>query len=54
MKLKVKLFEKSGSYIRYEIYDGKIKVNQGWHKTWCTDTTGTIAKNILDMYSKIK
>ena len=51
--MKVKLFEKSGQYFRYEIWNGRKKVNGGWHKTWCQQTKGEIAKEIENIYSKI-
>lgn len=51
--MKVKLFEKRGQYIHYEIWQGKNKVNSGWHKCWCNQTKGDIAKEIESIYSKI-
>ena len=50
MTYKVKLFEKRGSFIRYEIYRGKLKVNSGWYKFWCSDSLGEIAKQIEEMF----
>lgn len=52
MTYKVKLFEKRGSFIRYEIYKGKTKINQGWYKFWCADSLGEIANQIEDMFNK--
>lgn len=52
MTYKVKLFEKRGSFIRYEIYKGKTKINQGWYKFWCADSLGEIAKQIEEMFNK--
>lgn len=54
MKYKVKLFEKRGSFIRYEIYKGKTKINQGWYKFWCAASLGTIAKEISEMFYKVE
>ena len=50
MKHKVKLFEWRGSFIRYEIYNGKTKVNEGWYKTSSSIPAGTIANEIKDMF----
>ena len=52
MKYKVKLFEWRGQFIRYEIYNGKTKVNQGWYKTCTSIPAGTIAKEIENMFIK--
>lgn len=52
MEHKVKLFEWRGSFIRYEIYNGKTKVNQGWYKTSSSKPAGTIAKEIEEMFIK--
>ena len=49
-KIKIKLFEERGEYIRYEIYKGKTKLNSGWYKGVCGKTKGVIAKEIKDMY----
>ena len=51
--MKVKLFEKRGSYINYEIWQGKKKVNSGWYKAWVGLTKGEIAKEIESIYSNI-
>lgn len=51
MTHKVKLFEWRGSFIRYEIYKGKLKVNQGWYKTSSYKPLGTIAKEIEEMFN---
>ena len=51
MKYKVKLFEWRGSFIHYEIYNGKMKVNQGWYKTQSSKPLGTIAKEIEAMFT---
>ena len=50
MTYKVKLFEWRGSFIRYEIYKGKTKVNSGWYKTSSYKSAGTIAKEIEEMF----
>ena len=49
-KIKIKLFEDRGEYIRYDIYKGKTKLNSGWYKGVCGKTKGVIAKEIKDMY----
>lgn len=51
--MKVKLFEKRGRYIHYEIWQGKKKVNSGWYKAWVGLTKGEIAKEIESIYSNI-
>lgn len=51
--MKVKLFEKRGQYIQYEIWQGKKKLNSGWYKCCCNQTKGDIAKEIENMYSNI-
>lgn len=49
-KIKVKLFEKRDCYIRYEIWEGKTKINGGWYKYPSHLTKGAIAKEIIEMY----
>ena len=49
-KIKIKLGERMNRFIKYEIYEGKTKVNEGWWKITAEKTTGEIAKNIEKMY----
>lgn len=51
MKHKVKLFEWRGSFIRYEVYTEKTKVNQGWYKTSSSKSLGIIASEIEEMFN---
>ena len=51
-KIKVRLFEWRGEYIRYEIYEGKTKLNSGWYKAIHSRTKGLIAKEIANMFNK--
>ena len=51
-KIKIKLFEKRDSYIRYEVWNGKTKLNSGWYKVIHACNKGAIAKEIEEMYFK--
>lgn len=48
--MKIKLFEKSNNHIRYEVWEGKNKINSGWYKFNHTHTKGQIANEIMKMY----
>lgn len=49
-KVKVKMGERRSRFIKYEIYEGKTKVNEGWWKITTEKTTGEMAKNVEHMY----
>ena len=49
--MKIKLFETSNDHlIRYEVWEGKKKINGGWYKFSYGDTKGQMAKKIKAMF----